>query len=161
MWSITFSKGPQKRCVWTVSDWFIFLSSWGMGALGLPMQKRCLRWRDGLCGGSGLNDLLKEIIAPDSRRGPCGPGAPGRGPGVLLQEFGGCAYKENTTFKRHNDNGMVIIYWMIINIENAYICGFQSCRIFSPAILPRIFLIFHFLAMYCGSKSQLGMQIIE
>ncbi|CAL8387348.1 unnamed protein product, partial [Gadus morhua 'NCC'] len=27
------------------------------------MQKRCLRWwRDGLCDGSGLNDLLKENI---------------------------------------------------------------------------------------------------
>ena len=26
------------------------------------MQKRCLSWRDGLCGGSGLNDHLKENI---------------------------------------------------------------------------------------------------
>jgi hypothetical protein len=24
------------------------------------MQKRCWRWRDGLCDGSVLNDLLKE-----------------------------------------------------------------------------------------------------
>jgi hypothetical protein len=34
-----------------------------LGVVGLPMQKRCLRWwRDGLCGGRGLDDLLKENI---------------------------------------------------------------------------------------------------
>ena len=38
---------------------------------------------------------------------------------------------------------------LIIDIDNTHICGFQSCRIFSPAIFPRIFLVF------CGSKSQL------
>ena len=66
----------------------------------------------------------------------------------LRLAFGGCAcYKVNgyTTLKWHNDNTMVIIiYLMITNIENTYICGFRSCRIFSPAILPGIFLDFPF-----------------
>ena len=35
---------------------------------------------------------------------------------------------------------VIIVYLMIINIENTDICGFRSCHIFSPAILPRIFL---------------------
>ena len=38
--------------------------------LGLPMQKRCFRWwRDGLCDGSGLNDLLKENITNNKYEG--------------------------------------------------------------------------------------------
>ena len=74
---------------------------------------------------------------------------PGRSPSCpRWLAFSGCAcYKVNadTTLKRHNDNAMVIIIsLMITNIENTYICGFPSCRILSPAILPGIFLDFPF-----------------
>ena len=58
---------------------------------------------------------------------------------------GPCLKNAYITFKRHNDIAMVIIiYLMIVDIENTYICGLRSCRIFSAAILPRIFLDFPF-----------------
>ena len=58
-----------------------------------------------------------------------------------------------------HSNGIIIIWWssciMIINIENTYICAFRSCRFFfCPPSCRKCFLIYHFLATYCGSKPQ-------
>ena len=76
---------------------------------------------------------------------------PGRGLGCPQRESGSSAPGVLVVVlvikkipMQHSNSVMmvIIIYLMIINIENTYICGFRSCRIFSP--LSWIFLDFSF-----------------